>query len=139
MEDNYSSINFISNSEQTATMNLFVASKLFEGGGSESKQLQRERRRFENNCLLLRRDYRAYDGLLDHQKLRSQAYGCLKMIRLSQNLPFVYQFRHFDVKSSVFMNKLPQELANLNELSPILDKKHIEAVAAQEWVSFTHL
>ena len=36
------------------------------------------------------------------------------------------------------MNKLPQELANLNELSPILDKKHIDAVAAQDWASFTH-
>ena len=37
------------------------------------------------------------------------------------------------------MNKLPQELANLNELSPILDKKHIDAVAAQDWAPFTHL
>ena len=67
------------------TINLFVGNKMFEGsvGAAESKQLQRERRRFENNCLLLSRDYRAYDRLLERQKLLSQVYGSLKMVRLS--------------------------------------------------------
>ena len=67
------------------TINLFVGNKIFEGsaGVAESKQLQRERRRFENNCLLLRRDYRVYNRLLEHQKLLNQVYGSLKMVRLS--------------------------------------------------------
>ena len=71
MDDNYSSINFISNSEHGLAINLFVASKLFEPCSSGSKLHQRERRRFENNAILLKRDYRTYDGLLGHQKLLS--------------------------------------------------------------------
>lgn len=61
------------------------------------------------------------------------------MMRLSQNLPNVYCFRHFDLKSSVILNKLPQELANINELSPILEKKHVEALSSSDSVPFTHL
>lgn len=139
MDDNYSSINFISNSEHGLTINLFVANKLFEPGSSGTKLHQRERRRFENNAILLKRDYRTYDGLLERQKLLSQLCSSLKMIRLGQNLPNVYCFRHFDLKSSVILNKLPQELANINELSPILDKKHVEALSSADGVPFTHL
>jgi len=141
MDDNYSSINFISNSESLTIMNLFVGNKIFEGGATKAdgKLFQRERRRFENNSLLLRRDYCVYDRFLEHQKLLGQVFGSLKMMRLLQNLPFIYQFKHFDVKSSVFMNKLPQELANLNELSPILDKKHAKAPVVRGSAPFTHL
>ena len=60
-------------------INLFVGNKIFGGGAGvgESKLLQRERRRFENNCLLLRRDFRVYNRLLESQKLVNQVFGSL--------------------------------------------------------------
>lgn len=61
------------------------------------------------------------------------------MISLAQNIPFVYQLMHHDVKSSQILSKLPKELANLNELSPILDKKQTTGINVDDQEPFTFL